>query len=172
MDAHAFPVDETGKPKVRCWEHRGCEGLTGLKGKLSEECPHGRTDCYSPCTIECQFAQCSNPWHKVATDFNLLLDTEGRIKNCSLKEIVLPCNLHLDNESGPVGINAFHIDQSILLPRKWIDMLLLNIGKILDVMLGNKFFQKHNEKILVRFRAECPFEPMVHDDSGISPDNR
>ncbi len=75
MDAHAFPVDENGKPKVRCWEHRGCEGLTGLKGKLSEECPHGRTDCYSPCTIECQFAQCSNPWHKVATDFNLLLDT-------------------------------------------------------------------------------------------------
>ncbi len=104
--------------------------------------------------------------------FNLLLDTEGRIKNCSLKEIVLPCNLHLDNESGPVGINAFHIDQSILLPLKRINVLLLNIGKILDVMLGNKFFQKHNEKILVRFRAECPFEPMVHDDSGISPDNR
>ncbi len=81
-------------PKIRCWEHRGCEGIVGLNDELSQECPHGRTDCYSPCTIECQFAQCRNPWHKVATDFNLLLDTTVD-RSAAIKEGCRACEFFL-----------------------------------------------------------------------------
>jgi hypothetical protein len=81
-------------PKIRCWEHRGCEGIDGLIDPLSKECPHGRTDCYSPCKLECQFAQCHNPWHKVATDFNLLLDTTVD-RSAAIKEGCRVCEFFL-----------------------------------------------------------------------------
>ncbi len=62
-----------GKP-VRCWEHRGCEGLPGLTGNMTDECPHARTDCYSPCPADCNFTACQRAWHKVATSVDLVLD--------------------------------------------------------------------------------------------------
>lgn len=82
----ALPEQTERKARTRCWEHRGCEGIDGLNDPLLQECPHGRTDCYSPCVMECQFAQCSNPWHRVATDFSILLDVtvdrSAAIKKC------------------------------------------------------------------------------------------
>ena len=60
---------------ARCWETRGCDGLMGLTGPMSEECPHCRDDCYNPCPGECHYASsCDRPTHKVATDINLILD--------------------------------------------------------------------------------------------------
>ena len=72
---------------VRCWEHRGCEGLMGLTHPMEEECPHNRRDCYSPCPAECKYTACSRPWHSKTSDFNLILDdTVDRFaavkKNC------------------------------------------------------------------------------------------
>lgn len=89
-DTKDFP----GKYGPHCWETRGCYGITGLKGYLCEECPHGRIDCYSPCTIECQFAQCDRPQHKVATDFNLLLDTTVD-RSAAIKEGCRVCEFFL-----------------------------------------------------------------------------
>lgn len=88
--------DSSGRkvPRIRCWEHRGCEGITGLVDELSSECPHGRTDCYSPCTIECQFAQCDHPWHKVSSDFNKLLDTTVD-RSAAMKEGCRVCEFFL-----------------------------------------------------------------------------
>lgn len=81
-------------PKIRCWEHRGCEGIDGLVDELSKECPHGRTDVYSPCVLECQFAQCDRPWHKVSSDFNKLLDTTVD-RSAAMKEGCRVCEFFL-----------------------------------------------------------------------------
>ncbi len=94
-DAEENP-ESISKDSRRCWERRGCEGITGLEGPLSEECPHGRTDCYSPCTLECQFAQCHRPTHKVATDFGLLLDTTVD-RSATIKEGCRVCEFFLKN---------------------------------------------------------------------------
>ena len=77
-----------------CWSLRGCHGLLGLTEAMEFECPHARTDCYSPCPAECKYTACSNPWHKTATDFNLILDdTVDRLsalkKNCYTCEYFL-----------------------------------------------------------------------------------
>ncbi|MBR2835004.1 MAG: hypothetical protein IKE43_04755 [Coriobacteriales bacterium] len=68
-----LPRNEKGI--VECWTLRGCYNLEGLTDNMSEECPHARDDCYSPCPPDCKYAAgCSNPWHVVAHDINLILD--------------------------------------------------------------------------------------------------
>gem|GEM_PF-845934 len=80
-------VERTEDGVVACWAQRGCHGLKGLTDAMELECPHARQDCYSPCPAECKYTACSNPWHRTATDFNLILDETvdrfGAIKkNC------------------------------------------------------------------------------------------
>lgn len=75
IESEAFSVDRAREAKVRCWEVRGCAGVRGLTDPLIEECPHSRSDCYSPCPIDCVYAaRCSRPWHKVSSSPDLLLD--------------------------------------------------------------------------------------------------
>lgn len=62
------------KTPVACWKHRGCEGLMGLTSPMEEECPHSRSDCYAPCPQDCQYTACTRPWHRTASDFDLILD--------------------------------------------------------------------------------------------------
>ena len=77
-----------------CWTIRGCEGIEGLYGMMKDECPHGRTDCYSPCKIDCHFAQCTRPTHKVAKSFDLLLDPTVD-RNAAIKEGCRVCEFFL-----------------------------------------------------------------------------
>lgn len=68
---------ESNTSVVKCWELRGCHGIQGLTAPMSEECPHARIDCYSPCPAECKYsAACSRPWHKTTSDFNLILNPD------------------------------------------------------------------------------------------------
>lgn len=59
---------------ANCWAYRGCSGLMGLVNPMQEECPHSRTDCYSPCPAECSYTVCSRPWHRATSDVSLIFD--------------------------------------------------------------------------------------------------
>lgn len=80
--------------KKPCWEKRGCEGLMGLHEPLCEECPHSRTDCYSPCPTECKYTNCQNPWHKSCFDINLVLDTTVD-RHAAIKQACYTCEFFL-----------------------------------------------------------------------------
>lgn len=96
--------ESNGERFARCWEHRGCVGKMGLTDFMSEECPHSRQDCYSPCPAECKYTVCSRPWHKTATGFDLILDpTVDRM--AAIKQVCYTCEHFLKH--GPrVGEGA------------------------------------------------------------------
>lgn len=88
-----------------CWERRGCEGVFGLYDDMQNECPHSRDDCYSPCPIDCSYAQCMRKTHAVATDVNLLLDPTVD-RTVPIKEVCRFCAFFLTHgprlgEGGP-----------------------------------------------------------------------
>ncbi len=84
------------KRPVACWNLRGCAGLMGLVAPMQEECPHSRTDCYSPCPTECQYTVCERPWHRTSSDFNLILDpTVDRM--VAVKKSCYTCEYFLKN---------------------------------------------------------------------------
>ncbi len=95
---------EGEKRPVACWTLRGCAGLKGLTAPMEDECPHSRADCYSPCPAECQYTACARPWHRTATDFDLILDpTVDRM--AATKKSCYTCEYFLKN--GPrVGEGA------------------------------------------------------------------
>ncbi len=61
-----------------CWEIRGCDE------EWMSRCPHSLVD--DLCPSECFNADCFRPNHKVATDFELLLnpdrDYDAAVKEC------------------------------------------------------------------------------------------
>ena len=79
---------------LHCWERRGCEGVIGLTDPMEQECPHSRDDCYSPCPIDCRYAQCMRPTHEVASDVNLLLDPTVD-RTAPIKEVCRYCAFFL-----------------------------------------------------------------------------
>lgn len=103
-EARAAAQAGAAKP-VACWAHRGCEGLMGLSAPMEDECPHSRSDCYAPCPEECKYTACRRPWHRTASDFNLILDpTVDRM--AAIKRSCYSCEYFLKNgprldERGP-----------------------------------------------------------------------
>ncbi|MEF9841771.1 MAG: hypothetical protein RR955_04425 [Raoultibacter sp.] len=77
---------------AHCWEMRGCDE------EMMSRCPHNIPG--EPCPADCHFAACSRLTHKVATDFNLLLNPELNY-NASVKEICHFCEFFLTN--GPLA---------------------------------------------------------------------
>jgi hypothetical protein len=82
--------DQGRRGVVRCWEHRGCEGLMGLTKPMMEECPHNRDDCLNPCPNDCRYTVCSRAWHRQTADFDLLFD-ETVDRRAAIKKTCLTC---------------------------------------------------------------------------------
>lgn len=82
--------------RERCWEFRGCHGLTGMTRAMEDECPHNVSDHYSPCPSTCAFTRCQNPWHVEATGLDALLDpTVDRM--ATIKEQCRHCMYFIKN---------------------------------------------------------------------------
>ena len=77
-----------------CWEMRGCDD------EMQSRCPHNIPG--EPCPADCHFAACHRPTHKVATDFNVLLNPDLDY-GASVKQVCRVCEFFLTN--GP-GIDA------------------------------------------------------------------
>ncbi|MEF9925522.1 MAG: hypothetical protein RR917_04315 [Eggerthellaceae bacterium] len=75
-----------------CWALRGCDE------EMMDRCPHNIPG--EPCPADCHFAACHRGTHKVATDFNLLLNPELNY-NASVKEVCHFCEFFLKN--GPAA---------------------------------------------------------------------
>lgn len=71
-----------------CWEMRGCAD----DQEMLERCPHN-VPC-ELCPADCHFAACFRPTHKVATDFNLLLNPQLDY-DAGIKEICHFCEFFL-----------------------------------------------------------------------------
>lgn len=106
------PAEEMQTPeaRVRCWEKRGCYGITGLSDPMVEECPHARQDCYSPCPIDCVYAaRCPRPWHKVATSVDLMLDVTVD-RSAAIKKACQICE-HFLTYGPRVGEDGSHANE-------------------------------------------------------------
>lgn len=75
---------------AHCWEKRGCDE------EMQSRCPHNTPG--EPCPADCHFAACVRDTHKVATDFDLLLNPELDY-SASAKQICRHCEFFL--KQGP-----------------------------------------------------------------------
>ena len=73
-----------------CWTIRGCDGPENCYG----HCPH--YELGGRCPVDCAFAECTRPTHKVAEDMMLLLDPDID-RSAAIKECCCICEFFLTN---------------------------------------------------------------------------
>lgn len=73
-----------------CWTIRGCEGSENNFG----HCPH--YELGGRCPVDCAFAECQRPTHKVPDDPMLLLDPDID-RSTAVKECCCICEFFLAN---------------------------------------------------------------------------
>lgn len=69
-----------------CWETRGCDE------EMQSRCPHNTPG--EPCPADCHYAACLRPTHKVATDYEVLLNPE-RDYEAAVKQVCRFCEFFL-----------------------------------------------------------------------------
>ena len=72
----------------KCWEQRGCDS------EMQSRCPHNQPG--EPCPADCQFAACFRTAHKVATDFNIILNPDLNYE-AAVKQVCRICENFLLN---------------------------------------------------------------------------
>jgi hypothetical protein len=83
------PPEDEEDTMAACWEIRGCEGPENCY----EHCPH--YELGGRCPVDCAFAECTRPTHKVASGLDLLDPTIDR--TAAIKECCCICQFFLDN---------------------------------------------------------------------------
>ena len=100
---------------------------------------------------------------------NLLLDGEGGVEDGSFIEELLLGELHFYDEPGAVFVGTFDIDADALVVGEGVDVFLGRIVERNDPSFRDEFLKKEGEESLSSFDSEGPLEPVVEQDSGVSP---
>ena len=100
---------------------------------------------------------------------HLLLDRESGVEYSSLIEELLLGELHFDDEPGAVFVGTFDIDADTLVIGKGVDVFLGSIAERNDPSFRDEFLEKEGEESLASLDSEGSLEPVVEQDSGVSP---
>ena len=73
-----------------CWEERGCDA------EMAARCPHALSSTDGLCVADCRYTVCDRLQFKVATSYDLLLDSTVD-RGCAIKETCTFCEFFLKN---------------------------------------------------------------------------